>query len=93
MPKEVNKKMVLACSCGYTQGTEGTTLKEETKKAEEIQVVDESKENVNVIIDAECPKCGLGKAEYWEVQTRSSDEPPTRFHKCVKCRHTWREYS
>jgi DNA-directed RNA polymerase subunit M/transcription elongation factor TFIIS len=21
-----------------------------------------------------------------------ANEPPTRFHKCVKCNHTWREY-
>ena len=41
---------------------------------------------------AECPKCGNNEAFFWFVQTRASDEPPTKFFRCVKCRHTWREY-
>jgi DNA-directed RNA polymerase, subunit M/Transcription elongation factor TFIIS len=39
-----------------------------------------------------CPKCGNHEAYYWMIQTRAADEPPTRFYKCVKCGHTWREY-
>ncbi len=42
--------------------------------------------------DFECPKCGHGKALWFVQQTRSSDEPPTRFFRCTKCNHTWREY-
>ena len=57
-----------------------------------IEVVEE-KNTIDPIVDAECPKCGNMKAEYWEIQTRSADEPPTRFHRCTKCRHTWREYT
>ena len=82
----------LVCSCGYKQSGEVSALKEEGKKVEEVAVV-EKEEKVNVIIDAECPKCKNEKAETWEVQTRSVDEPPTRFHKCTKCSHTWREYT
>ena len=92
MPKTVGEKRVLACACGHEQGSQSVTLREGEKKAPELAVV-EGSESVNVEIDAECPKCGNARAEYWEVQTRSSDEPPTRFHKCTKCRHTWREYS
>jgi len=40
----------------------------------------------------ECKKCGGKEAYYWLIQTRSADEPPTQFFKCVKCKHTWREY-
>ncbi|MCD6458461.1 MAG: transcription factor S [Thermofilum sp. ex4484_82] len=39
-----------------------------------------------------CPKCGNNEAYYWMRQTRSGDEPATRFFKCTKCGYTWREY-
>lgn len=92
MPKKDGAKKVLECSCGYKEGAQEMTLRESEKSAPKLEVV-EGSESVNVEIDAECPKCGNRRAEYWEVQTRSSDEPPTRFHKCTKCKHTWREYS
>lgn len=81
-----------ACGCGHKEAIENATITEQAEKTEDVVVV-EQPETVNPIVDAECPKCGHRKAEYWEVQTRSSDEPPTRFHKCVECKHTWREYS
>ena len=43
--------------------------------------------------DAECPRCHHKKAYFWEVQTRAADEPATKFLKCTKCKHTWRDYS
>ena len=39
-----------------------------------------------------CPKCGFREAYYWQVQTRSADEPSTTFFRCRKCGYTWREY-
>lgn len=44
------------------------------------------------VTKAECKKCGNVKAYYWMMQTRSADEPSTRFYRCTKCNHTWREY-
>ncbi len=44
-------------------------------------------------IKMECPECGHNEAAWWTRQTRSSDEPETRFYKCMKCSYTWREYS
>ena len=38
-----------------------------------------------------CPKCGHGSAYFFEVQTRSADEPATLFLRCVACTHQWRE--
>jgi len=81
-----------ACGCGHKEAIEQATVKEVTKKKEAVAVVEEE-DSPNPIVEAECPTCGHKQAEYWEVQTRSSDEPPTRFHKCTKCKHTWREYS
>ena len=40
-----------------------------------------------------CPKCE-NKGAYWHLrQTRSADEATTRFYRCTKCKHTWREYA
>ena len=91
MPKVEGGKKQFVCSCGYKQAAESITITEAGKKAKEIVVI-EKEAQINPIIDAECPKCGNRKAETWEVQTRSADEPATRFLKCTKCNHTWREY-
>ena len=38
------------------------------------------------------PKCDHKEAWFWTSQTRAGDEAETKFFKCTKCRHTWREY-
>merc|ERR1719447_882907 len=35
--------------------------------------------------------CGCTKAEFWEQQIRSADEPTTTFYKCTKCGFQWME--
>lgn len=82
----------LVCSCGFSKTAEPIKITESVSKKPEMQVVASEEASINIIIDAICPKCSNKKAEYWELQTRSADEPPTRFHKCTKCKHTWREY-
>lgn len=62
------------------------------KKVEEAPSEDEIAEDTE-FEDVTCPKCGAKKALSWVQQTRASDEPPTRFYKCVSCEYTWREYS
>lgn len=85
------KKGGLRCACGYKQ--EGKmTLTEEKRSKETIGTeVIEDKENLP-LVEADCDKCGHKKAYYWTKQTRAGDEPETRFFKCEKCSHTWREY-
>jgi DNA-directed RNA polymerase subunit M len=39
-----------------------------------------------------CPECENNEAFWFMQQTRSGDEPPTRFYCCTKCGHKWREY-
>ncbi len=65
-----------------------------SEKIEEKKGVAVLKKGTEVfpIIDEICKKCGNGKAYFWTVQTRSGDEAETKFFKCVKCEHTWREY-
>jgi DNA-directed RNA polymerase subunit M len=39
-----------------------------------------------------CPKCENTEAYWWMQQTRSADEAPTLFYRCVKCTYSWRSY-
>ena len=92
-------KMSLSCRrCGFE-----TELKE--KKTSIQQITRPRKERV-VIIDGGvgkirtmpttrmgCPKCGNAEAYYRMAQTRDEDESTTQIFRCVKCSHTWREYT
>jgi len=96
MPKVIDKKTVLACSCGYKDKDTGSAqIKEEVKKDEkdDVEVVDRDDDEALPETEAECPKCENNKAKYWLVQTRAADEPETKFLKCTKCKHVWRDYS
>jgi DNA-directed RNA polymerase subunit M len=92
-PKDKCGKKVLYCACGFTKSSEGefTELKEKTDSAKKIEVVEPLE--INPKIKVTCEKCGNNVAYYWTQQTRSADEPETRFFKCTKCKHTWRDYS
>ena len=67
--------------------TKGSYIKENDS-------VIEKGEDVNTLptTKAVCPECGHTEASWWLQQTRSADEAETRFFKCLKCGHTWREY-
>lgn len=94
IPKKKGNKMALVCnSCGaVSSDVEKTKLIEKIVDNEpEFQVIEKEPETLP-ITNAECPKCKHGKAYYWYVQTRASDEPETQFLKCQKCGHKWRHY-
>lgn len=38
-----------------------------------------------------CRKCGKSRTRYWEMQTRSADEPMTIFIHCLNCGKEWRQ--
>jgi len=59
---------------------------------DEVIVVNEGEGEVHPIVDAVCESCKNNQAYFWTKQTRASDEAETRFFKCTKCKHTWREY-
>ena len=63
------------------------------KKQEQVVVV-EKKAQIELMpkTKIQCPKCESEEAFWWMQQTRSADEPPTRFYRCIKCNHVWREY-
>jgi transcription elongation factor S-II len=37
-----------------------------------------------------CGKCGQRKTTYFQLQTRSADEPMTTFVQCVNCNARWK---
>lgn len=93
-PKDKGGKRVLFCTCGFTKTLDKesrTELKETVKSARKIEVVENIETDPKIKIT--CDKCGNKIAYYWTQQTRGADEPETRFFKCTKCNHTWREYS
>jgi DNA-directed RNA polymerase subunit M len=96
---EDRKKKVLVCrKCKFEKplaGCGGQRFVETlTNKPAELIVKDgdKSKDNTLPKTKAECKKCGNREAYYWMMQTRSADEPSTRFYRCTKCDTTWREY-
>lgn len=93
MPKKVDGKSLFACSCGFEDhGSTKVSQKQDNKtKTADIVVIEKQIETLP-ICDDECPKCG-NKGAYYDIrQTRAADEPPTKFMRCTKCNHNWRDY-
>lgn len=102
MPRKAGAKVVMACrSCGKEKTT---TLRKDFKLSTDVVKPEAGPEAGIVVVEkktafealpktkAICPKCEHKEAFWWMQQTRSGDEPPTRFMKCTKCNHVWREY-
>ncbi len=96
-----NKTALLCPKCGFRKEVSSSnnkyTLSYDTKHTRKDRtLVIESEEEVKTLPKVKgvvtCPKCGNDEAYYWFLQTRRGDEPPTRFYRCVKCNHVWREY-
>ena len=91
--------MTLLCdNCGYSDKAGKTVTQaneEEYSEVPTIKVVGEKESKLSTLptTKIECPKCGHDEANWWFLQTRSGDEPPTQFYRCLKCNHTWRSYS
>ena len=82
------------CSCGFSsKEIDKTEIREKVESSEKnVEVIEEDVEAYPVTT-ATCNKCGNNEAYYWLVQTRAGDEPATKFLKCTKCKHTWRDNS
>jgi len=63
------------------------------KRKTKDDVMGEEESNLPVVeVAGGCPGCQAKKAYFFQLQTRSADEPPTSFYKCVACSKQWREY-
>ena len=90
----VGEKRNFKCPrCGY-RPKERIKLEssEKIKVRPEIGVISDKETDVFPVTNANCPKCNNKEAYFWTSQTRAGDEAETRFFRCTKCRHTWREY-
>ena len=99
LPQRRGEEILLKCSkCGYEKAVSNPgayRIARVTKRSPEdaILVIDrEIRVEVLPKTKVGCPRCGHVEAYYWELQTRAGDEPATRFFKCSKCGHVWREY-
>ena len=96
IPRKEGSKTMLTCSCGHKSvEKESTKIKETVKdKISKVEVVEKNEDLAALpSMDTECPKCRHKKAKFWTMQTRAGDEPETKFLKCEKCGHTWRDYN
>jgi len=96
--KKEGAKKSLVCSnkkCNYkSKDTSMAKITEKVKQTEkDVEVIDKGELETLPVTDGKCDKCGNDRAYYWLVQTRAGDEPETKFLKCQKCEHTWRDYS
>ena len=58
--------------------------------------IDNESEKYNLKVESmtdifRCRKCGNRKCIYYEVQTRSADEPMTQFITCLTCNNRWKQ--
>ncbi len=90
----VEKRKNFGClKCNYS--TKSKIKIESTEKLNGMEghvAVKKKDTNVMPVTMEICPKCGNKEAYFWSAQTRAADEAETRFFKCKKCSHTWREY-
>ena len=75
----LKNKFVLKTSEKIVEKNKGVVISREIK-------------GIHPIVNEKCKKCEHEQAYFWTVQTRASDESETKFFKCVKCHHVWREY-
>lgn len=104
MPQRDGIKTILVCKkCGKTakpanipsKAKSATVIHEKMSHdiLDVIPVIGDKTSKILPITKIECPECKHFEAVWWTQQTRSSDEPETRFYRCTSCQKTWREYS
>ena len=79
--------------CNYRpKGNVKIQASEKLKQGKKVAVINEEKLTTYPVVEMNCLECKNKQAYFWTLQTRSSDESETKFYKCTKCSHTWRDY-
>ena len=89
----IQKRKKDGCArCNYlVKGKIKLTTSEKIGEKKEVAIIKKETQTFPIIKE-KCKECGNDKAYFWTVQTRSGDEAETKFFRCTKCEHTWREY-
>ncbi len=90
----VQKVKNMGCArCNYSsKGKIKIKTSEKIEEKSEIPLVSKKETQTFPIVNEKCKECKNDRAYFWTIQTRSGDEAETKFFKCTKCEHTWREY-
>ena len=90
----IEKKKNFGCPrCSYTaKGKIKIESSEQIQLKPRIGIIKDKETDVFPVTNACCPKCNNEEAYFWTSQTRAGDEAETKFFRCTKCKHTWREY-
>ncbi|MFB6190853.1 MAG: transcription factor S [Candidatus Nanohaloarchaea archaeon] len=94
-----NGDTVMKCrNCGHVQdagdGDYTVTEEKEEDPMDRLNVSSSDDDSsTRPVTEKECPSCNEEtEHEWWMEQTRSSDEPPTRFYECTECGNVHKEY-
>ncbi len=88
-----DKYVCASCGNEVNKKASGSTEKILSKGGgKQVIVIQNEKSAEPLDSDAVCPKCHKQGAYYLLKQTRSADEPETKFYTCANCGHRWREY-
>jgi len=79
--------------CSYSsKGKVKLMISEKIEGKKKIAVINQKDTETHPITAETCKKCNNPNSFFWTIQTRSGDEAETKFFKCTKCSHTWRDY-
>ena len=96
--KKSNDGLLSCPKCKFVKGKTADTIKEKSEEVNsEFLVMDETDlsqaKGLEATVKIDCEKCHNQEGVWWTFQTRSADEPETKFYRCTKCNHTWRDYT
>lgn len=73
----------------YTVNPEGWN---ELQEKQRIREEKELSGNAHMATERfKCRKCGMRRCTYYQLQTRSADEPMTTFINCLNCKNEWKQ--
>ena len=92
MIERINNKELKSADIGYMSHQE-MDIERWREMIEQKKKRDKSKTQLSFNIEEGefiCRKCGSNKTTYYQMQTRSADEPMTTFVQCTQCPARWK---
>jgi transcription elongation factor S-II len=90
--KDINNQKIHSQKIAYYKHTDFCPDKWKTL-IENKEIKDKSKYSTNLESNTDnftCRKCKSNKCSYYQLQTRSADEPMTTFVTCISCGNRWK---